>query len=90
MSVWILLAGALALAAAGFVLAPLFRAEEDLEPLVRPRSGIRKLAGPESPTQTAASRDVAPTDGTRRCPHCDTEIDGEYAFCGACANPLAN
>jgi hypothetical protein len=71
-----------ALAALGFVLAPLVRREADLKSLRRPRPGTRHLHGLESV-------DVEIRDpGERRCHHCGARADGDFQFCGDCGSPL--
>jgi len=88
----VLVAVLLTLAAAAFVLAPLFRADAELEPLVRSRSGVRQLAGPEGEGKGDAERPQwpvrgAPAEGCRCCPHCGAAVRRGYVFCGSCAEP---
>jgi hypothetical protein len=67
---------------AAFVLAPLFRREEDLKSIRRQRPGTRHLHGLESV-------DVeVPDVEQRHCLHCGSPVDEEYVFCGECCKPV--
>lgn len=60
------------------LLEPLVRDQEDLEPLDRRRERGRT--------------DDEPADEWRTdqcCRHCGRNVNGEYAFCGGCARPVA-
>jgi len=65
-----------------FVLAPLLRTEESLQPIRRARPGTRHLHGLDSVDVEPAATD------RRECPHCGAAVDGEFDFCGQCSNPL--
>jgi hypothetical protein len=80
--VTLLLAALGAVLIAAFVLAPLFRPDEDLKPIRRQRPGTRHLHGLDSV-------DVEfPDTDQRCCPHCGSSVGQEYNFCGQCCKPL--
>lgn len=68
--------------AVGFVLAPLFRSEADLEPLRRQRPGTRHLHGLEG-----RDREVA-DHGERVCQRCGANVNDEYTYCRECLTPV--
>lgn len=76
----LLLSAALLLA---FVLAPLFRDEEDFESFDRPRPGTRTLHGPR-PEQTQQVDWRLPERGETYCSNCGAIIETEYNYCGEC------
>jgi hypothetical protein len=63
---------------AAFLLEPLVRDEEDLKPLDRRRERGR------SETELEVERMTV-----QCCRHCGRNVNGEYAFCGGCARPVA-
>lgn len=67
-----------------FVLAPLFRSEEDLEPLNRTRPGTRTLDGPTEQQQER----LAPVEEGVRCWNCGAVVDAEFKYCGECVTAI--
>jgi hypothetical protein len=64
-----------------------------LEPLVRDEGDVRRLMGrlERYPDVELSTREENATDGAtapHRCPHCDSEVEQGYVFCGNCAEPL--
>lgn len=67
-----------------FVLAPLFRSEDKVKPLHKPRPGTRNLSGPHEEPQ---ERPSTPTDGVR-CPNCGTIVDDDFKYCSQCVTAV--
>lgn len=68
-----------------FILEPLLRSEDELEPLVRERPGTRNLSGPHDPQRDQPIR----TDGGITCQNCGAVVDEEFDYCGECATPVS-
>lgn len=49
---------------------------------------VARRAGGGTGTPGEADGGGADADGATRCPNCGREVDGEYAFCAWCAEPL--
>lgn len=79
----------LTLLAVGFVCMPLFRSEDELQPLYRPRPGVHQLYGPtENDSVEVAYGPLLAHDRTR-CLHCGSVTEATYDYCGDCLEPLA-
>lgn len=74
--------------AVGFIGAPLLRSEDDLEPLYRPRPGVRQLYGPTEDDTPETDYGPVLEDGRTRCQHCGTVADGDYQYCEECLEQL--
>jgi hypothetical protein len=79
--------GALVVLAVGFIGAPLFRSEDELEPLYRPRPGVRQLYGPTD-EETDIQYGPLPEDGYVRCQHCGAVSEDSYQYCESCVKQL--
>ncbi|WP_336135020.1 zinc ribbon domain-containing protein [Natronomonas amylolytica] len=71
------------LAVVGFLLEPLVRDEGTVMPLM---ARLERYPDAEMPTREGESVDNA--TAPRRCPHCGSEVEQGYVFCGNCAGPL--
>lgn len=84
------LAGAVYVAlAAGYVVVPLFRSEDELEPINRPRPGVRGLYEPTEAEDSDTEYGPLLDDERVRCVHCGSVVDDSYRYCGECLEPLA-
>jgi hypothetical protein len=72
------------LALVGFLLEPFLREEEAVMPLM---ARLERYPDAEIPTRGAAG-DRDADAGPRCCPHCGSEVERGYVFCGNCAGPL--
>jgi hypothetical protein len=79
----------LAVFAVGFVCAPLFRSEDELQPLYRSRPGVRQLYGPTEDDSADVEYGPLLEYGRTRCWHCGTVNESSYDYCGECLEPLA-
>ena len=68
---------------AAYVLAPLFRDEDELGSLDSPRPGTRNLHGP-NPEETRDRRAVTLDGDLTQCPDCGAAVETEYRYCGEC------
>ncbi|QLD85443.1 zinc-ribbon domain-containing protein [Natronomonas halophila] len=64
-----------------------------LEPLVRDEGDVRRLTGrlERYPDVELSAREKNTNDDAEpphRCPHCGSEVERGYTFCGNCAEPL--
>jgi hypothetical protein len=64
-----------------------------LEPLVRDEGDVRRLMGrleryPDVELSTGGESAADGASPPHRCPHCGSEVERGYAFCGNCAEPL--
>ncbi|WP_436902275.1 DUF7577 domain-containing protein [Halovenus halobia] len=85
---WVLLALAAAIAAAAFVLAPLVRAEEDIDRIHRSRPGVRNIRGPTPEELQADQQPSTDATGKTGCPHCGAPVTEGYRYCGQCSKRL--
>ncbi|MXR50463.1 hypothetical protein GRX03_02430 [Halovenus sp. WSH3] len=88
MEVLALAGGAFVVLAAGFLAEPLFRSEDELEPINRPRPGVRTLYGPTEEDESEVEYGPLLDDDRVRCLHCGSVVDSSYRYCGECLEPL--
>lgn len=84
---WFLVALAAVLLIGAFVLAPLVRSETELEPIHRPRPGVRNIRGPtrEELDRRESTDQQRLADGAVICPRCGAVVDSEFRYCGQCS-----